>query len=978
MNDCLHPGPPLQNRLWDILVKSRFYPILLTGDLKKAFLQIRIKEQERDSLRFHWKEPSSDNLIVYRFTRALFGLTSSPFLLAGVLNHHLDQWKENYPEVVKEIDDNLYVDDLMMGGATVPETREKKTIAAEVFEDAAFTIHKWHSNESELEGDEAAPRDENCEGTYAKQQLGGTENHEGKLLGLPWNREKDTLSIEMSAADCSSKRSVLSELAKIYDPLGLVSPSTLVAKLLYREICDAKISWDETLPETNMKVWKKCKELLQGSFVVPRSLAPHHLQISEIWLHAFGDASSKGVCAVVYAVVHQQEEVTQGLVCAKSRIAKRNLTIPRLELIAGHMAVNLVINVNAAVTIPLIHIHCWLDSTVALYCIKRKGDYRQFVTNRVQKIPQHGEVTWHHVPTRENPADLGSRGGDVKDNQLWQEGPAWLKDPSRWPQDVTLVPDEQTRAEEKVKVKNEIAAATVIQSDVFDELLEKYHLPKVLRILGYVRRFVSNCKRQTEEKVTGPISTDEVEQQELWWIRRAQQAVQDDAKFRTDQLRLNLLQNDQQIVECRGRISGEYPIYLPDSQPFTLKVVQQAHILTLHGGVGLTMAKVRERFWVPRLRQLVKRIRRKCNGCKRFQVKAYHVPPPGKLPKTRTEGDVPFQVIGVDFAGPIRYQRGRKTEGKAYLAMFACSLTRAIHLELVTSLKTEEFIACLKRFIARRGRPKVVYSDNGATFQATAKWLQRVRKDEQFHSLLASFGIKWRFNLSRAPWWGGQFERLIGLFKNAFYKSVGNGTLKWSELEDVILDVEVALNNRPLTYLEDDIELPVLTPNSLLQVNATYIPEEEAHHIAEKDLRKRARFLRRCKQAVWDRWSREYVRGLREQHRQTGNKNAVHPKIGEVVIVREENKPRNTWRTAVVTRLITGKDGVVRGAVVKTGKGTLERAVQHLFPLELSCDLNNSPQLNPDATDFHPRPKRAAAEAARVAIRELAENEQSD
>jgi hypothetical protein len=143
------------------------------------------------------------------------------------------------------------------------------------------------------------------------------------------------------------------------------------------------------------------------------------------------------------------------------------------------------------------------------------------------------------------------------------------------------------------------------------------------------------------------------------------------------------------------------------------------------------------------------------------------------------------------------------------------------------------------------------------------------------------------------------------LFKNAFYKSVGNGTLKWSELEDVILDVEVALNNRPLTYLEDDIELPVLTPNSLLQVNTTYVPEEEAHHIAEKDLRKRARFLRRCKQAVWDRWSREYVRGLREQHCQAGNKNAVHPKIGEVVIVREENKPRNTWRTAVVTRLIT-------------------------------------------------------------------------
>jgi hypothetical protein len=182
---------------------------------------------------------------------------------------------------------------------------------------------------------------------------------------------------------------------------------------------------------------------------------------------------------------------------------------------------------------------------------------------------------------------------------------------------------------------------------------------------------------------------------------------------------LNLLQNDQQIVEYR--ISGEYPIYQPDSQPFTLKVVQQAHILTLHGDVGLTMAKVREGFWVPWLRQLVKRIRRKCNGCKRFQVKAYQVPArPGKLLKTRTESDVPFRMIGVDFAGPKRYKRGRKTEGKAYLAMFARSLIRAIHLELVTSLETEEFIACLKRFIARRGRPKVVYSDNGATSQATA------------------------------------------------------------------------------------------------------------------------------------------------------------------------------------------------------------------------------------------------------------------
>ena len=151
----------------------------------------------------------------------------------------------------------MYVDDFVTGGVTVQETGEKKAVATEIFEDAAFKIHKWHSNESELEGAEGSPLDVNGGQIYAKQQLGGTENHEGKLLGLPWNRERDTLSIEMSAAECSSKRSVLSELAKIYDPLGLVSPTTLAAKLLYREICYIKLFWNETLPESVLKEWEK-------------------------------------------------------------------------------------------------------------------------------------------------------------------------------------------------------------------------------------------------------------------------------------------------------------------------------------------------------------------------------------------------------------------------------------------------------------------------------------------------------------------------------------------------------------------------------------------------------------------------------------------------------------------------------------------------------------------------------------------------
>ena len=404
LNDCLNPGPPLQNRLWDILVRSRFYPVLLTGDLKKAFLQVRIKREERDSLRFHWRPPNSSNTSVLRFTRALFGMTCSPFLLGGVINQHLDTWESQYPELIKEIRDGLYVDDLMTGGENVEITAEKKAITTDVFKDASFTIHKWHSNVPVLEAISSSP----CEGelTYAKQQLGGAKPSEGRLLGVPWDREQDVISVILQITQTeTTKRGVLSHLAKIYDPLGLASPVMLIGKQLYRDICDDKILWDTQLP--GLKRWKDWNSALTENLTVPQALAPYHQPISSLTLHAFGDASAKGVSAAVYAIVHQDQGITQQLVCAKSRLAKKNLTIPRLELVAGHMAVNLVTNVQAALNFLQQETHCWLDSTVALYWIKGQGEYRQFVSKRVHKIQQHDQVKWHHVPTEDNPADLG-------------------------------------------------------------------------------------------------------------------------------------------------------------------------------------------------------------------------------------------------------------------------------------------------------------------------------------------------------------------------------------------------------------------------------------------------------------------------------------------------------------------------------------------------------------------------------------------
>lgn len=304
------------------------------------------------------------------------------------------------------------MDDLIVGSTTVAKTKELKENAIEVFQDATFKLHKWHSNVKEMEPADGSGSGEE---TYAKQQLVASSQGQCKILGLVWNQNKDELSVAVPTTDATrTKRGVLGKLAKIYDPLGFISPVTLSGKLVYRDICEAKFGWDTQIPGELASKWGRWERLLPEAVTVPRALVPHQEDITGVTLHAFGDASGVGVVAAVYAVVQQPSGQNQGLVAARAQLAKKGLTIHRLELISGHMATNLLYNVRDSLTgFPVTSLHCWLDSTVALHWIQGDGNYRQFVANSVEKIQAHTDVQWHHVGTTENLADLGSRGGDV-------------------------------------------------------------------------------------------------------------------------------------------------------------------------------------------------------------------------------------------------------------------------------------------------------------------------------------------------------------------------------------------------------------------------------------------------------------------------------------------------------------------------------------------------------------------------------------
>ena len=246
-------------------------------------------------------------------------------------------------------------------------------------------------------------------------------------------------------------------------------------------------------------------------------------------------------------------------------------------------------------------------------------------------------------------------------------------------------------------------------------------------------------------------------------------------------------------------------------------------------------------------------------------------------------------------------------------------------------------------------------------FKAAANWLRKVMEEERFHDTLNKYNIKWQFNLSRAPWWGGQFERLIGIFKAAFYKVIGKSSLTFDELTETVLDVEICMNNRPLGYLEDDVELPVLTPNCFLLQRPNDLPENHPHLEENRDLRKRAKFLQRVKDSLWNRWTREYLTSLRERHRLLKAKEEKHPSEGDIVLIKGEDKNRNRWKMGRVTRLIHGRDQVVRGVQLKTPTGTVERPIQLVYPMERQCDIAKPEvknQLDAQAPDFRPNNQR--------------------
>ena len=496
-------------------------------------------------------------------------------------------------------------------------------------------------------------------------------------------------------------------------------------------------------------------------------------------------------------------------------------------------------------------------------------------------------------------------------------------------------------------VTNKFGISSIIEINAFSRL------GKLLRVTAWVKRFLFNmlCIRNGTEKREGMLSGSEIADAERLWIKSSQDELKSDRNYEDLATKLKLTEHGG-LLRCKGRLEhsdlepeSQQPIIIPRDHKLTKLIIEECHRKTQHSGIRATLGELRSRFWVPKGRQAVKKVLTECVTCKKAQGKPFKSPPVAALPDFRVRESTPFSKVGIDFAGPLFVKTQTGEMVKCYLALSTCCVMRAVHLDLVADLTATTFVRCLRRFVARRGVPSLIVSDNAKTFKASAKVIKRLYDNEEVRAHLESNRIDWKFILERAPWWGGFYERMIGTAKRSLRKVLGNAKLNADELLTVLTEVEATLNSRPLTYEYDEVGAEMLTPSHLIYGRRLLSLPEEARNDEEETetgLLKRFRYLARLRIHFWKRWRKEYLTDLREHQRGKGEGRSKVSE-GEVVLVHEDNVKRSNWKMGKILELIAGKDGEVRGAKLKLitkGKPTLvNRAVQKLYPLEV-CSVS--------------------------------------
>ena len=1026
-NNAMLPGPCLNNKISTSLLFTRFDKFICIFDIKKAFLNIELKECDQEKLLCLWfKDIENDDfsVIAYKNVRLGFGLRPSPFILMlalhKILELDINDDDENTIKFKKLIYANIYMDNGVFSSENEDNLINYYNKIAGIFRDYKFELQQFASNNVKLQSivdvDFDTPESDDCV----------------KLLGMYWNKLNDTLSpvpINLNK-DANTKRSILSTLNAIYDVFNLYAPLINRARLFFHKIqCDKHLEWDTILNPELIKEWNKiCKELDKTP---PISLNRYiGSRDSSYDLVAFCDSSALIYGVVLYIVDRETKNVS--FVLSKNRVINSSLakkSIPSLECQGLCFAVETIIDVKnelcgqqCVLPININRLYIYTDSMVALSWVKsyfRSFDKMQkrsiFVQNRLKNIAEvlrDDAVTVRFIEGHDNPADCVTR--PFSYNKLsktnYFTGPSFLPNITEQPDIEVIIP---LNNDEKENCNVFTTRLMICHLDDVYDVTNCSSFRKATRIMYNVFKFISILKSKIKGNDFNVSSNDLYSQARYHLIRSEQRKTFPDvfkalvekpvqSKLPNLILQLNLYIDADSIIRVRGKFreSKLHPILLHNSSHLTEIIVNDLHQKFMHSGPYTVLRELRKKFWILKGFSTVRKILRNCFTCKRVNEKPVNLNQNCYRSFRDDPPKVAFSSVFLDYIGPINIKVNGVSQ-KVWLLIITCLWSRAVSLQICFTADTQEFLRAVQMHIYEYGMFGSVMSDLGSQITSGMKLIKEFLDDPIVISYFSENNVS---KLSFEQYakgnsaLGSVVESLVKQVKSLINKSIGKLLLDYTSFQLLIAKTRHVINRRPVSFNEsvrspDSVDvLDPITPEmliysrELLSVNIVPNMHNDVEDYGAVDLSDQMKKLVKANNKLVKTYTTEFLQKLMLQSidKKDRYKKVIHKEVqvGDVVLLVESNTKRCNYPMGIIKSIERNDLGESTAARVMKGttRETVYRHITSLIPLGVSstddsCIATTDDGNDEAIVDVSPRQTRRAAVKARLQIEDMYEED---
>ena len=1060
-NDLLLPGLPLHRELTAILMKFRQKRYVLNGDIKALFLNVLLHKDHQNLCRFLWQDRVDGPILTYKFQALLFGLNCSPTIAMAAVQKLTkmvmsDPNSTDHDRMAAErLANDVYVDDLVTAFDDAKDMENCYNSINKILSMGSFEMRKWMSNdlrfmrkipekirlpgivdsnnkrtipdptvrsfETTQEDEPLSVKDEPSVVTFGTGELDPLQGTKActKTLGYRYDIKNDLIVFDQyeSLRETSGQvtmRTLASKLAKIFDPLGLISAFILPARILLSKCHDAGFTWTTPLP-INGPIYKEFMQWLDKTKHLSKLKFNRHAPFNDKTHFAVcADACQDGVACTVHAISVINGKTVSNLLYAKSLLVHKNLRQREMaakELSALEMASKVAKYFVQHLGIKKEKVTLHTDSMVTAFWIKKNSqELKPYIATRVRNIQNSGFLV-KHIEGKENPSDIYSRG--ITDPRKLMDsfvlhGPKFFLRPLReWP--VTQA-DRKNLDEsaflEGLRKGNVILSSNMlfispISSNKTPHALIDYYssYARLLRIIAFLYYVVDLFRKRTDEPFA--LSTIYRKKAEEYLIKNTQQQffsteialLRKNLRIqRGSQLkRYNVFMDADGVLRSEGRmlrddITGEQkmPIVLPASKHSFL-LLKHIHEINRHATYNSILQIVTQKYLVLRLPSQIEKVIRGCVPCQRHNNRRHlekMAPLPDcRLPQHTTESQA-FTMVASDYSSAVRVRRfnlepvhtalqqtpfnvrvkakkkpGRPTNEErerseeksnneenfslAYIAVYLCLYSRAIHIELLPSESVNHQVLSLLRLIAARGAPKVLVTDSAANYKNAVHYINTFQA--KWRQVLDVVGEKFEINHKTYVSLGGgshqsPSEAYIKVVKHALMKSLRGNFLTFTQLYTLCKEIEISHNSRNISATTgkspiglQPIQLVLgrrfqplldLMPITLNHKNDFNIKWKEMNHIVEH---------------FHQLWSALYLKFVQQRTKWTDPESRLL-QPNQVLLVFDPKLRPYSFKLARVLQLLPSKDGKIRNLMLTYGDGKppFKRATHATIPLAVN------------------------------------------